>query len=186
LDEIANREPAALNMAKQEVRELNDKITDLMEFTRDQSVNLELVVADEIIWRAIEKVKYRPEANRHTITHDGFGEKLMVRVDPKKMAIVLSNLIRNSIECKAEGLKICVSAGKDNGKAYFSVKDDGPGMSKEVVEKVFNPFYTTKIRGFGLGLFLVDLVARAHQGEVRVVETGPTGTEIRMEIPDKS
>jgi len=185
LDEIASGDAKALTLAKFEVKELNEKISDLMEFTVEQTVNPELVVAEEVVWRAVEKARYRTEALENKIIQVESGGKMFVRVDSKKMALVLSNLIRNSLESRKGGVEVLVSAGREDGRFYFSVKDNGPGMDEEVMGKVFIPFYTTKARGFGLGLFLVDLVAKAHKGSVRIVETGPTGTEIRVEIPDK-
>ncbi|MGN0902286.1 MAG: sensor histidine kinase [Succinivibrio sp.] len=117
------------------------------------------------------------------------GAKLTSEIGPKPMVVLgnvtalngaITNLVTNAIEAGAKNVKIRLEA--DNRNVNISVINDGPMISKEVIGKMFEPFYTTKSNGTGLGLAVVAAVAKVHQGSV-AVESSDEATSFRITIP---
>ena len=114
-------------------------------------------------------------------------KELTVTLIEEPIKIVVYNLINNAIEAFNE-------AGQDDGKIVITeslkddilkinVKDNGPGMTEETVENIFNPFFTTKDAGTGLGLYIVITELKKINGQIRVKSTIEKGTEFIIEIP---
>jgi signal transduction histidine kinase len=114
--------------------------------------------------------------------HLGDGVDLEVSGDPASLRRAITNLFRNSIEAKGGAPRIDVSATVKEGFAEVRIKDDGPGILPEALEKIFIPFYSTKPNGTGLGLALVHRVVGNHGGKVTVV-SGQEGTTFILSLP---
>jgi signal transduction histidine kinase len=114
--------------------------------------------------------------------HLGEGAQLTLLGDRTALRQVFSNLFRNSAEAAAGKVQIEVTATPHDRDAEIRVKDNGPGISPEVLEKIFIPFYTTKPSGTGLGLALVHRIVTDHGGKVTVV-SGQEGTTFILSLP---
>ena len=112
----------------------------------------------------------------------GEGTQLTLLGDRTALRQVFSNLFRNSVEAANGSVRIDVSATMHEGQAEIRVKDNGPGIPPEALEKVFIPFYTTKPSGTGLGLALVHRIVTDHAGKVTVV-SGQEGTTFILSLP---
>jgi CheY-like chemotaxis protein len=116
---------------------------------------------------------------------------LMTEADPIQIEQVMLNLITNASEAIGEaGGTIRIRTGRadlDKNRAapgvYFEVLDSGPGMSAETIEKIFDPFYSTKISGRGLGLAAVQGIVRSHEGSISVTSEVGKFTCIRIILP---
>lgn len=111
-------------------------------------------------------------------------------IDNDQWMQVLTNLEKNAIEAMPGGGKITISLSENNGDIEFWVADTGVGISKESVDKLFTPFFTTKPigKGTGLGLPLIYGIVKMHHGQINIEtndnpETGPTGTCFKIKIP---
>lgn len=107
-------------------------------------------------------------------------EQLLGNADALRGALL--NLINNAVEAGANHIGFSVAYGKA-GSIELSVADDGPGLSLQQQAKLFEPFYTTKSNGTGLGLAVVDSVARAHGGRVTCESTPGQGTCFTVSLP---
>jgi two-component system, NtrC family, sensor histidine kinase GlrK len=102
---------------------------------------------------------------------------------------VLDNLVSNAIKYTARGGKVRIITALDGEMVQIDVEDDGPGISLEDQERVFDSFYrgeastNGKIKGSGLGLAIVREYVLAHQGSVYVVEPGKPGGRFRVRLP---
>jgi two-component system sensor histidine kinase FlrB len=94
----------------------------------------------------------------------------------------LRNLLQNALELPRDNLAIKLIIYEKNENLYFVMQDNGPGIEKNVREKLFSPFNTSKNHGTGLGLAIVKAIANAHEGEV-VVESNGEGTQIGFYLP---
>ena len=110
------------------------------------------------------------------------GSDVVVSGDPIALREVIANLFRNSLEAKGSDVRIDVSAAVKEGVAEIRIKDNGPGISPEALEKIFIPFYSTKPNGTGLGLALVHRIVTDHGGKVTVV-SGQEGTTFILSLP---
>ncbi|MAE96763.1 MAG: hypothetical protein CL910_19110 [Deltaproteobacteria bacterium] len=125
-----------------------------------------------------------------------------LRADPTQVRQVLLNLVLNASEaCGAEGGRVVLRTGEQRpgetraealvigeldataSYAYLEVEDNGPGMEAEVLERVFDPFFSTKLLGRGLGMAVVFGIVRRHEGVVCVTSEPGRGTKIRVLFP---
>jgi len=95
----------------------------------------------------------------------------------------IQNLIHNSLSVINANAVINISAYCQGEYAYISVRDNGPGISGELADKIFEPFYTSRSQGTGLGLAVVKSVTNAHQGEVSLLSQPGEGAHFCMKIP---
>jgi two-component system sensor histidine kinase FlrB len=95
----------------------------------------------------------------------------------------IQNLVLNSIQVIKENAQIEISSYCKDGYALMSVRDNGKGIDKELADKIFEPFYTSRSQGTGLGLAVVKSVANAHQGDVKLVSQPGEGAHFCIHIP---
>jgi signal transduction histidine kinase len=96
----------------------------------------------------------------------------LVSADRAKILQVLVNLLLNGIEASGEGGRVHMTARRDNGHISFQVRDEGRGIPSHLLERIFEPFFTSKDRGVGLGLALCHRIAELHGGEIRAESRG--------------
>jgi two-component system sensor histidine kinase FlrB len=95
----------------------------------------------------------------------------------------IENLIHNSLQVIKQDAEINITTYCQNEYAYISVQDNGQGIDKELASKIFEPFYTSRAQGTGLGLAVVKSVANAHQGDVRLVSKPGEGAHFCIHLP---
>ena len=168
---------------KTEIMNMNNRMKQLLEFSRAGKLEYEQAEVNDILFMAKEQVRYEKAAIDSKILLEDMPESIIIRADAPKLTMAISNLIRNSLETEKKGITIRLSAHKLDGIVELRVSDDGPGIPDDVKDMVFEPFYTSKAKGFGLGLSLIDTIAKAHGGKTYIASNGKEGTEIRIAIP---
>ncbi len=105
--------------------------------------------------------------------------------NPNQLQQVLVNIILNAIQAMGEGgsLEIDLEADHKNKKALLTIRDNGPGIPKQVLEHILEPFYTTKKDGTGLGLSVSYGIIKDHKGNIRILSKEGKGTEVTIELP---
>jgi len=102
----------------------------------------------------------------------------------KMLVSALNNLITNAIQAMGTGGNITVETSiEQTGKLLLAIIDNGPGMTKKVQNKIFQPFYTTRSNGTGLGLAVVTAIANAHSGNIWVESSPGEGSRFVVELP---
>lgn len=114
--------------------------------------------------------------------HTSFGSPVILLGDRTALRQVFANLFRNSAEAGDHEVRIDVTATPNDDQTEIRVKDNGPGIPADVLEKIFIPFFTTKPNGTGLGLALVHRIVTDHGGKVTVV-SGQEGTTFILSLP---
>ncbi|HSH00371.1 MAG TPA: ATP-binding protein, partial [candidate division Zixibacteria bacterium] len=112
--------------------------------------------------------------------------RLTAEIDQLVLREALQNILQNSLEASESVTRVAVtlrSSRERRRTVEIVIRDDGPGMSPEVAENIFRPFYTTKSRGSGLGLPLARKVISAHRGEISVRTTPGAGAEFLIQLP---
>lgn len=102
------------------------------------------------------------------------------------IAGAIVNLIHNALQIKPEAAHIILSIAHQNNNISLTVSDNGPGIANDEMTKIFEPFYTTKSQGTGLGLAVVSSVAKAHGGKVSVKNNAMGGASFQMSLPQFS
>jgi two-component system nitrogen regulation sensor histidine kinase NtrY len=107
------------------------------------------------------------------------------RIDPDHIKRAVLNLVDNAVEAIGDSGVVCVETVHvpETGHARIIVADNGPGISHEDRERLFLPYFSTKVSGMGLGLPIVHEIVTEHGGTIRVEDNEPTGTRFVMELP---
>jgi two-component system phosphate regulon sensor histidine kinase PhoR len=128
-----------------------------------------------VVERALDVCRYRLDREKMKLTVSIEPELPVVRIDENEMTLVVLNLVDNAIKHAAQGGKVEVTVGRAPGFVTVSVRDFGPGISREEQAHVFERFYRSQrtreqnIRGSGIGLALVKHIVEAHGGRVTVI-----------------
>jgi len=116
-----------------------------------------------------------------------------VRIDQNQMMQVLTNLEKNAVEAMPDGGRLDIKITGNDDDLELNIQDTGIGISKENMDKLFTPFFTTKKpgQGTGLGLSLIYGIVKMHKGQINVISNdnakdGPTGTNFKIRIPRKT
>jgi signal transduction histidine kinase len=118
-----------------------------------------------------------------TLVSAGARGSAIARTDPDLTDQIVLNLLKNAIEALAPGGRITLTAGRDGSQAFLEIADDGPGLSPDARNQLFQPFVTSKgAAGTGLGLAVSRRLARALGGELAYVPT-EKGTRWRLTLP---
>ena len=113
-------------------------------------------------------------------------EKLYVEGDYNRLKQVFINLFKNSLESKRkEDLVVNVKIKEDNNNCIISMKDNGNGMSKETLEKIYNDFFTTKETGTGIGIPYIKEIIELHHGTLTYKSRENRGTTVLITLPKK-
>lgn len=113
---------------------------------------------------------------------------ILLLANKTSLASAITNLVHNAVQVIGEGVQIHLAARRVNDKpnqVCISVEDNGPGIKKSLIDKIFEPFYTTRSQGTGLGLSVVKTVAQAHQGTVSVTNKSSGGAVFSIYLPIK-
>ena len=126
----------------------------------------EPVDLNELVTRALGMARPRARGKEIQLAVRESPEDVNVRADPLLMREVITNLMNNAIDAAPPGGRVTATAGRRGGRPYFSIADDGPGISDEHRHHLFEPHFTTKEGGTGLGLFMSYGIVREHQGHL--------------------
>ena len=121
---------------------------------------------NELVTRALGMARPRARRKEIQLAVRESPDDVHVRADPLLMREVITNLMNNAIDAAPSGGRVTATAGRRNGRPYFSIADDGPGISDENRHHLFEPHFTTKEGGTGLGLFMSYGIVREHQGDL--------------------
>ncbi|MBE9610607.1 sensor histidine kinase [Chitinilyticum piscinae] len=118
---------------------------------------------------------------RHLLT----TEPLPIKGDATHLRQVIHNLLQNAQDAIRESTdpKVCIRCEKDEKWLRFSIADNGPGFSSELLPRVFEPYVTTKTKGTGLGLAIVKKIIEEHHGRIQVGNQPEGGAFVRIELP---
>ena len=168
-----------VDLIDRELKACGKIIGDLLDFARERALVLAPTPLRALCDEAISLV-----ANGKIEVVNAIPDDLPIpTIDKEMFRQVLINLVQNAVEAMdgREQGKVTVSAAKASGAWQLSVKDDGPGMKREVVDKVFEPLFTTKVKGTGLGLAIVASIIKQHRGTIRCDSDVGRGTEFVIE-----
>ena len=168
------------------MKRLESLVSQVLHFTREISVNVTEIDLAELVEQAVELAQPQAQAKQIKINVAG-PRPLNVQADPMLIGQSLLNLLLNAIEAMESAGEIDIrwQAPPTNSEAkqfHLTVRDHGPGIQPHILDRIFNPFFTTKDSGTGLGLAIVHRVVEAHDGTIIAsnAETGGAKFEIRI------
>ena len=169
----------------QEVDRLNRVISQLLEFARPPVIQKKRASLQSLIQRSLKMIERQTSAKGIQVLSELPSDIQDVDLDPDGINQVLLNLYLNAIEAMEQGGTLTVSLSKKESSPWvkLTVTDTGAGISREDLEHVFDPYFTTKQTGTGLGLAIVHKIIEAHRGEVRAESEVGRGTTVSVLLP---
>jgi PAS domain S-box-containing protein len=165
---------------EQETRSAEKIITDLLDFARIKSVEPEEVAIPNLAQRVLNRF---PIPETITIDIDLPDNLPSVFADPRQIEQILSNLVINAYQAMPGGGKLTLSTIEKDGMLAIVVQDNGIGITPENMKRLFEPLFTTRTKGIGLGLAVSRSLAEANQGRIEVESQPGVGSTFYLYLP---
>ncbi len=172
-----------LAIINEEVERLNEIIVDFLFAVRPMNTSLTLTHINSVVTDLIEFVKHELEQNGVAIHMDLDPNIPKIYMDEKYMKQALLNIIKNAEAAMPEGGELTVQTFEGDGMVHLHIKDTGTGISEDNMAKIFEPYFTTKDFGSGLGLTVVYKIIKEHDGEIFLDSKEGEGTVFMLTFP---
>ena len=172
-----------VDIIMEESKRLENIVTEVHEFAGVQSANMNLDDLGAVLSQVA--TEFGEQAKKQDV-------KFMVKIDKdlpltfmdtSQIAKALSNIIENALESMPNGGKLTLEAKRDNANIVTSIRDTGCGIAQENLDSVYDPFFTSKTRGAGLGLTMVHQILMNHNGELKFDSKEGVGTTVTIRLP---
>ena len=185
---IRRRDPSPyttekLALAESQLARIQRTIRDLIDFSRPASTTRGRVRAGEVVEEALGIAKYYQRTKERAITTDIPPSLPPVRGVRDHLTQVILNLVLNAIDATEKGARIGIEASADEATVTLSVSDDGRGIALADQARLFQPYFTTKPQGTGLGLFVCRQIVEEMGGSLTFESIPDGGTTFRVRLP---
>lgn len=175
-----------LDVVSEEVDRINKIAVDFLYAVKPMKVNLAICNVNDIVKKTVSVVSAELKEKGIAFKQHLAVSLPKVLADSSLIQQSILNLINNAMQAMPEDRKdpaITVSTFMENDMVKISVADNGCGMTEEQMSKIFEPYYTTKSSGTGLGLTVLFKIMKQHEGDVTVSSTPGVGSEFTLQIP---
>jgi len=183
LDEAFDKATRYLAVAKGEIARLDYIITDFLQALRPTPPKFQGGDLNTVVKATIELLRPELENRRVDVREELMRGLPEARFDPVQIKQVLVNLIKNAMHALSPEGVLTLATGMGPDAVWVSVADNGAGIPPETLSRIFEPFYTTKRKGSGLGLMIVQRILRDHGGRMELTSHVGKGTTFRFWIP---
>lgn len=165
------------------IKHLEKLVSDMLIFARGEMGGGEAVPVSELIDALVHNLDAELDATQTELVLEDDAGDTLVRCNRDILASAILNLASNAIQAMGTGGTLTVHTEVDGLWVDIIVADTGPGIDAETQARIFEPFYTTRANGTGLGLAVVQAVAKAHQGELWLRSTPGEGSQFGIRLP---
>lgn len=180
-DDDASREYSALMVG--EVDRLNESISSLLQFSRPRDPDFSSVDPEELFEKTRKLLEHDFEEKDISLSLQEKCPGQLLEADSDLLLQVLLNLLKNALNACRAGDTVTLSCATDEKNIYMTVADTGIGMNREDREQMFDPFFTTRKAGTGLGLAVSHQIVEQHHGSFEVRSRPGRGTTVVMQLP---
>jgi len=184
-NELGQKEPRVmefLDIVDDEINASNEIINDLLGFSHIGKPSVSPAKIEKVIEDALSRT---PIPENIEVVKKLDADLPEVEIDPNQVHQVLVNIITNAVQAMPEGGKLTVIAREKGGFLEVEVADTGCGIPGESVDKIFDPLFTTKAKGIGLGLAVCKAIIDRHEGNIEVKSKVGKGTTFNVKLPLK-
>lgn len=172
----------------EEIRHIDTIVGNFLEFSRPPKLKMQQVSPSDVVDMTLQLLRYRLESYGVRVDVVRNGRLPKIRLDPDQLKEVLVNLILNACEAMGEGGRMEIreetgTLGTHDRVVLIRVRDNGPGIPEDLQEKIFEPFFSTKEEGSGLGLPIVKRILADHKGWIHVQSKPGEGTTFVVGLP---
>jgi two-component system, NtrC family, sensor histidine kinase HydH len=166
-----------------EAARLEQMVKDVEAYTAMPEPDLREIKLSSLLRDTFSLWNKDPEAKGVTMRIEAPPDDPSLHLDKGQITLALINLFQNAAEVMPQGGTISFSTGWEDRYLVVSVKDNGPGIPPEDLPRIFDPFFTAKSQGSGLGLTTVNRIVTAHRGHIKVCSELRAGTEFKIYLP---
>jgi PAS domain S-box-containing protein len=166
-----------------EIKRVDSILKGLLSYAREEHLSLKKIQITQLINRFSELVKPTLKKHRLNLQMRLANDLPHVKIDEQKIEQVLWNVFLNAIQASAPGKNIILDLNQKNQNVILSISDEGGGISESQIKKVFQPFFSTRTQGSGLGLPISKKIIEKHGGRISVKSEAGKGTTFTIELP---
>lgn len=177
--------PAAkpLRTISAEVDRLEEIISSFLSLARETELRPEPWEVDALLSECVHLLRQDAEARGIRLGSDLHAAGVMLMLDSKQWKRAILNILLNALEACPQGGRVRVFSRRTDTRCEIEIRDDGPGIPKEILEQVFDPYFTTKPGGTGLGLSITRGIVEEHGGTVDVTSSSEWGCQVLITMP---
>ena len=186
-DEIPKDSPRHefADLAKREVERIDKLVGEFLRFARPAKLSVQTSNLNEIVESVATLLEQQAVANNISIIKNLQSNLPNLSIDVQQIRQVLLNLAINSIQAMPKGGTLTFRTFQKSNKFIVEIEDEGGGIVEEILPKIFNPFFTTKEKGVGLGLSIAHKIIEQHSGKLSVRNT-EKGVSFSIELPSSN
>jgi signal transduction histidine kinase len=169
-----------LALLGQQIHVAEKIVSDILDFTRTKPPEIAEVDARPFLDEQVGRVSFPAQIK---LTRDYNGSLPRLRIDRVQIGQVIYNLLTNAIQAVGDEGAVVLRCRAADGRVRLEVEDDGPGVPPDLTERIFEPLFTTKSRGFGLGLSISRTLVQANGGRLEVANGSIGGARFVLELP---
>lgn len=171
------------NIIIEESSRLNNIITDFLNFAKPRIPNLASCKIEDIIEKNITFLASQIKEEGYTIDKQYDNNLPEITADPDMLYQAFLNILINAMQAMPQVGKITVRICSNGNAVEIFFEDQGEGIAEDILEKIWDPFFTTKSKGTGLGLGIVKNIIESHGGTVRISNRSVSGARVTVRIP---
>jgi two-component system sensor histidine kinase HydH len=166
-----------------EVDRTNSLITRFLDFARPMALRLDQTDIGEVIDRAVAELERHQPPFDVVICKNYSPDVRAIPLDAELIERAIYNLLLNAAQASPPGSAVTVKTREVDGRVELAVIDCGSGIERKHIENIFNPFFTTKSNGVGLGLAIISKIVDEHGGKIAVESDAGSGSTFRLYLP---
>ncbi|WP_052675862.1 ATP-binding protein [Paenibacillus sp. IHBB 10380] len=167
----------------EEIARVSELTVEFLQFSKPHETNIKNDILAICMARVYSLCESEATSYGHIIEMDISDQNIMVLMDRDKIIQVLINLVRNAIQAMKQAGYVHFVLSREGDRALIQICDNGKGIPTSEINKIFDPFYTTKEDGTGLGLSLCQKIIEDHHGHITVVSEVGVGTVFTVDLP---
>lgn len=170
-----------MKIVPSEIKRLDDLVGSLLDYSRPKISNPEKILLSEVLSEVLILLKQKIQTSKIEIIKK--NTDVYLYADKSQIKQILINILLNSIDAIDNKGFIEIESKTLNKKTYINIKDNGKGVPKEILGKLFDPFFTSKKTGYGIGLSVTDRLIKDNGGEIELISEEGKGTVVSINIP---
>jgi signal transduction histidine kinase len=169
-------------LAQKEIERLTTLLNEFLVFARPPELHPQEHDVVALVRQVVDLERVTAEQHGVALAMEAEPAQVLAEIDVAKVHQLVLNLIRNACEAVAPGGHVTAGVQVDDARCLIRVSDDGPGIPDDVAPRIYEPFFSTKEGGTGLGMSIVHSLVSLHGGSIDL-RTGPGGTTFEVTIP---
>ncbi|WP_404408157.1 PAS domain-containing protein [Jeotgalibacillus malaysiensis] len=181
--ETATDKKAYISVLKSEIDRIEYTVNELMMLAKPKKTEVKPVAIEELVQSVCGFLQPELSMKNIELSCDGQNPSAEVMCEENQIKQVVMNVLKNAIEAMKQGGRVRVSYRYEEKRMAIIIRDDGEGMSEDLLKKIDTPFFTTKQTGNGLGIPMCQNIMKLHHGAMNISSTPGAGTTVELVLP---